>query len=84
LGLTEDEILENERLWMEENQSGTRPSEDSEPGLGSVGVRGFDIDSNPDIPTGDELDAGETETGDSPISGSENVTEPAGGTPNAQ
>jgi hypothetical protein len=84
LGLTEDEILENERMWMEENKSGTGPASDSEPGLGSVGVRGFDIDSG-EAPDLDNLEDGGDMGGDeSPISGAENVTAPAGGDANAQ
>ena len=77
LGLTEDEILENERLWMEENKSGTAPEADGMPGLGSVGVRGFDVDSGDGVPDIGDLEAGDTESGDSPITGSENATTPA-------
>ena len=77
LGLTEDEILENERLWMEENKSGTAPEADGMPGLGSVGVRGFDVDSGEGVPDMGDLEAGDTESGDSPITGSENATTPA-------
>jgi len=76
LGLSEDEILENERMWEEENESGTTPNTDSVPGLGSVGVRGFDVDDGSDIPDGDDLGLGDTEQGDSPISGTENATTP--------
>ena len=84
LGLTEDEILENERMWVEENKSGTGPASDSEPGLGSVGVRGFDIDSG-EAPDLDNLeDDGDMGGDESPISGAENVTAPAGGDANAQ
>lgn len=87
LGLSEDEILENERLWEEENESGVKPDSDATPGLGSVGVRGFDIDDGTDIPDVGDLDAGDTEGGESPISGAENTTTPApaapGGGPNA-
>jgi hypothetical protein len=76
LGLTEDEILENERLWMEENKSGTAPESDSMPGLGSVGVRGFDVDSG-GMPDAGDLEPGDTESGESPITGAENATTPA-------
>ena len=71
LGLTEDEILKNERMWEEENVSGTSPEADSMPGLGNVGVRGFDVPdgSDIDIPTDAPEDA--TEEGASPISGAE-------------
>jgi hypothetical protein len=77
LGLTEDEILENERLWLEENKSGTSPEADGMPGLGSVGVRGFDVDTGDGVPDMGDLEAGDTESGDSPITGSENATTPA-------
>ena len=77
LGLTEDEILENERLWLEENKSGTSPDADGIPGLGSVGVRGFDVDNGEGVPDMGDLEAGDTESGDSPITGSENATTPA-------
>ena len=74
LGLTEDEILENERLWMEENKSGTVPSSESEPGLGSVGVRSFDVDTGDD-PDMSDLEADGSDGGtESPISGEENAT----------
>jgi len=77
LGLTEDEILENERLWLEENKSGTSPEADGMPGLGSVGVRGFDVDTGDGVPDMGDLEAGDTESGESPITGSENATTPA-------
>jgi hypothetical protein len=86
LGLTEDEILENERMWEEENQSGTTVDSDSMPGLGNVGVRGFDLDTSiaPDTDSmADDVDS----DGGSPISGSENASTPdtePGGTTNAQ
>ena len=75
LGWTEDEILKNERMWEEENQSGAAASTETVPGLGNVGVRSFDVDtdvSDLDVaaPTTDELEGG------SPISGAENA--PAG------
>ena len=75
LGLTEDEILENEKMWKEENKSGVAPDAESSPGLGSVGVRSFDVDTEPDFDTNLESDA-ETDSGDSPISGAENTTAP--------
>ena len=45
LGLTEDDILENERMWKEENakrvkdRTGTSPLEQDQVGLGAVGVK---------------------------------------------
>ena len=88
LGLTEDEILENERMWEEENQSGTKPDSDATPGLGSVGVRGFDVNDGMGDINPDDLDAGDTDSGESPISGAENASTPTpaptGGPANAQ
>ena len=75
LGLTEDEILENERMWEEENQSGSAPASDSMPGLGSVGVRSFE--GAPDIGSEEPLDS-EVPEGESPISGAENAIAPEG------
>ena len=71
LGLTEEEILKNERMWEEENVSGTTPDADAMPGLGNVGVRGFDVPdgSGADIPMDAPTDG--TEEGASPISGEE-------------
>ena len=77
LGLTEEEILENERMWEEENQSGAAPDADSMPGLGSVGVRSFD--TPPDMGDETDLEGGDEEAaGESPISGAENATAPEG------
>jgi hypothetical protein len=50
LGWSEDEILENEKLWKEENSKkvkekiGTSPADDDQVGLGSVGIRPSDTD----------------------------------------
>ena len=70
LGWSEDEILKNERMWEEENQSGVNASTETVPGLGNVGVRGFDTntdvsDLDVESPTTDETE------GASPISGAE-------------
>ena len=71
LGLTEDEIHKNVRMWEEETVSGTTPDADAMPGLGNVGVRGFDVPdgAGADIPMDAPTDA--TEEGASPISGEE-------------
>jgi hypothetical protein len=71
LGWNEDEILRNERMWEEENTSGVTPEADSMPGLGNVGVRGFDVPDGTDIDIPDDAPAGDTEEGASPISGAE-------------
>ena len=70
LGWSEDEILKNERMWEEENQSGVSASTETVPGLGNIGVRGFDTntdvsDLDVEAPTTDETEGG------SPISGAE-------------
>ena len=75
LGLTEDEILKNERMWEEENQSGTNPDSDSNPGLGNLGIRPDQMDTGMEPDMDDIPDADEGE-GDSPISGAE--AEPVG------
>lgn len=87
LGLTEDEILKNERMWEEENKEKPTTDAESEPGLGSVGVRGFDMPDagGGDIPLDADLDGGDTDSGESPISGSENATEtPTAGAPGGE
>ena len=71
LGLTEEEILKNERMWEEENISGATPEADSVPGLGNVGVRGFDVPDGSDIDIPADPATDDTESGESPISGAE-------------
>tara|TARA_B110000046_G_scaffold143904_1_gene150964 strand:+ start:100 stop:1782 length:1683 start_codon:yes stop_codon:yes gene_type:complete len=72
LGLTEDEILKNERMWEEENKTSVAPDSDSVPGLGNIGVRGFDVpDGGADMDIPDTDDGDGTEEGASPISGAE-------------
>jgi len=72
LGLSEEEIIKNERMWEEENSSGVAPEGDALPGLGNVGVRGFDVpDGGADMDIPDVDGAEGTEEGASPISGAE-------------
>lgn len=71
LGWSEDEILKNERMWEEENQSGVTPEGDSMPGLGNVGVRGFDIPDGGDVDIDVDAPTGDEDEGASPISGAE-------------
>jgi len=82
LGLTEDEILENERMWKEENKSGVKIDSDADLGLGSVGVRGFETGGDFDAADLDDVDATDTAGSESPISGAENAaaTPELGGT----
>ena len=70
LGMTEAEILKNERMWEEENTSGVSPEGDDMPGLGNVGVRGFDIPDGGDVDI-DVDTASADDEGASPISGAE-------------
>ena len=56
LGLTEDEILENEELWRQENNSDKYVSNQPEgqPGLGNMGIRpmptdAVDLEAEPDL-----------------------------------
>lgn len=78
LGLSEDEILENETMWNEENPnaSGGTASGDAA-GLSSVGVRpNLDDGDDFDFNTDDEPEADEDlDTGESPISGDEADTD---------
>lgn len=65
LGWTEEDILENERMWKEENanrvkgRTGTAPIEDQGVGLGSIGIRPgpepeFGAPELPETPGGEE------------------------------
>ena len=77
LGLTEDEILENEAMWAEENPTAKGGSaSDDESGLNSVGIRpGLDDTPDVDFDT-DEGDLGdETDDTESPISGDAGETD---------
>lgn len=40
---TEDEILENERMWKEENGEPSEPTEDEQMGMGAAGISGADL-----------------------------------------
>ena len=93
LNLTDDEILENERMWAEENPArmksavGATPADASPPdGLGSVGVSSGAGDFNMDFDTdtaegGDEGDTGDTGGDTSPDTGV-NAVPPEGGDEN--
>ena len=76
LGLTDDEIVDNERMWREENGDGSAVGTDIADNLNSVGVRPMDTDAmsaggDTDI-GGDDADIGGDDAGTaSPISGDE-------------
>ena len=77
LGLSEDEILENESMWKEENPNATRSAGGDESGLSSVGIRpGLDDGPAGDFSMEDDGDLGdEADDGESPISGDEADTD---------
>jgi hypothetical protein len=72
LGLSEDEILENERMWKEENPNTVGTDGGAEGGgLSDVGIRpDFDQDTG-DFDTGEDVGDTEVDTGESPIAGDE-------------
>jgi hypothetical protein len=45
LGLNEEEMVENDRLWKEENEVGNMPNSTATGDLGSLGIRGSDVES---------------------------------------
>jgi hypothetical protein len=86
LGLSEEEIKENEKLWREER---TEPEADEAKGsdLRSIGISAGDIEG--DLETADGLDAAAAEGGDAgmgpesvpPVGGDMGMGAPAGGMP---
>lgn len=71
LGLTEEEIHENERMWAEENKGKKRSTQsggtDSQPGLGQVGISSSDMapgDDNMGENGGDLTDPSDLDSGD--------------------
>ncbi len=77
LGLSEDEILENESMWKEENPNASGSASGDESGLSSVGIRpGLDDAPSGNFSMDDDGDLGdEAEDGESPISGDEADTD---------
>ena len=73
LGLSEEEIIENERLWKEENDSEASFQTDASGDLGALGVRGSDVSGfePTEVDTDDDDDLGDIGGGESPISGAE-------------
>jgi hypothetical protein len=79
LGLTEEEVLNNERLWAEENDPDSAPAGDAIGDLSSVGVRSGDMESFAPTDVEAENDTGELDLdapADTPDTGD------TGGTPN--
>jgi hypothetical protein len=93
LGLSEEEMVDNERMWREENTTQPAPGEfDNDPraDLGGLGVRGGDISGfEPTDLDGDgDIDGDDQEIAmggglDSPISGNEGVPADIGDTQDA-
>jgi hypothetical protein len=84
LQLSDSEILENEKMWKEENpikgESGTPSDNEDFSDLGSVGIQGGADGSLDDFEADDfddeeEFDADE---GESPVSGAENTSDDDG------
>jgi hypothetical protein len=84
LGLTDDEILENEELWRQENNSDKYVSnaQEGQPGLGNMGIRPMptdmvDLEGEPDL-SGLEPEPGSTEAVGDAITDLGAVAPPAG------
>lgn len=75
LGLSDSEILENERLYQEENPEISGSA--AEPGMEDIGLRGGDdFDEDIDLDDFDDDGIGDEEGLDSPISGAEGAEDP--------
>jgi hypothetical protein len=82
LGLTEDEILENERLWNEENDGTTEPTDSTFSDIGAKAPGESDLSLASDIDgavpadsagLGTDTDTGTSAAAASPISGTEST-----------
>ena len=65
LGLTEDELINNERMWKEENDQKSF-STDSQTDLGGMGIRNTDLDTfePTDVDAENEAGEGDFDAGD--------------------
>ena len=64
LGLTEEEIVENERMWREENKNDNNDFDaDSVGDLGTLGVRTTDINNFEPTEVDDDIDTDDTDIG---------------------
>jgi hypothetical protein len=82
LGLTDDEILENERLYFEENSDKVLKNTTVDSGLGGSGMddMGFRTsDFEGDLEGGDDLDFGDEDIGDTGTEPEEGSASPLGG-----
>jgi hypothetical protein len=82
LGLTEEEIVENERMWKEENTTKPDFKSDSSSDLSALGVRTADINNFEPTAVDDDIEADDTDVevdigaaGESPISGAGGETD---------
>ena len=75
LGLTEDELVENERMWRDENDIKSEAEIDAKGDLGSLGLRSGDVEGFEPTDVDAEVDdidgdvPGVDDGGESPISG---------------
>ena len=74
LGLNQDEIKENEYLWKKENMSDSEPNQSVKSDLGSLGIRGGDIEGFEPTEVDDEGDIDDEgldidTSGESPLGG---------------
>ena len=84
LGLTDQEIAENEQLWREENEENiTVPADDSDAALRGVGVTGSGISADfgagdEELPTDDAQEGGEQAPPETSTAAEPGAAEPAG------
>lgn len=83
LGLSKEEIAENERLWREENDEAFQvPGQDAASGMRDAGITGSDISGDLDNIEGeDDVELDDTEQG---ISGTPNTSPLGGGAPGGE
>lgn len=87
LNLTEEELLENERLWSEENAAklkratGASPAETSETDLSAIGIRPPGDDMGMDMEPPMDGEEGMGDMGGDPAGGPPGGAPPAGGPP---
>lgn len=89
LNLTEEELLENERLWSEENAAklkratGSTPAETSETDLSAIGIRPPGDDMMGDMPEDMDMEGGDPMGGDPAAAGGPAPAGPTGAPPPA-
>lgn len=81
LGLSEDELVDNERMWREENDRDSQPETDAKSDLGSLGLRTGDVEGFEPTDVSDDEGDFEVDTGEpggEDISGAQSAI-PGGG-----